>query len=409
MTATLAAINRAVIASPTDRTVRLVYADALEETGDPVHRARAEFIRAQIEYESAGRDPPRPGRIPDVASKLFEEHWRDWWHLLAEEAGLPAPPNPGKRVRDRVARVASGRRRRQPDGPYTISPTETTVHLAERGLSFKFGGGFPEEVRIHRFVAPEESGPEIVHRWGELVPLVHLRLPPALSVTEWESVVGPHLARLDALTIDSLLDGVAPRVAASPALANLRRLVVDSREDFRPFVAAPPWVHLRALRLGGQVTPNRLREVVAACTLQHLEELDLVLGNPSWLIEHMVRAAAGGVQALIRSLTQTVSLVRDSSRFGEYGPALEELAATRWIKGLRVLRLVSASATSLGRMVLRFNVHDPEQSLPDAAVLALAEALDRDKLERLVLPTAFVGPAAREELTNRLGSKVEFR
>ena len=40
---------------------------------------------------------------------------------------------------------------------------------------------------------------------------------------------------------------------------------------------------------------------------------------------------------------------------------------------------------------------------------AVAGALDRDKLERLVLPAAFVSPAVREELTNRLGSKVEFR
>ena len=48
------------------------------------------------------------------------------------------------------------------------------------------------------------------------------------------------------------------------------------------------------------------------------------------------------------------------------------------------------------------------QLIPDAAVLALASAVATDKLERLVLPAAVVGPSVREELTTRLGPRVAF-
>ncbi len=48
MPTTLEALHRAVVASPEDRTVRLAYADSLDEAGDAAASSRAEFIRAQI-------------------------------------------------------------------------------------------------------------------------------------------------------------------------------------------------------------------------------------------------------------------------------------------------------------------------------------------------------------------------
>ena len=59
---TLAALHRAVVASPEDRTVRLVYADALDETGDADDAARAEFIRTQIELQSTPEPQRRSAR-----------------------------------------------------------------------------------------------------------------------------------------------------------------------------------------------------------------------------------------------------------------------------------------------------------------------------------------------------------
>lgn len=59
MTTTLTALRAAICAEPADDTVRLMFADALEENGGE-HEARwAELIRAQIELAAAG-GPPYP-------------------------------------------------------------------------------------------------------------------------------------------------------------------------------------------------------------------------------------------------------------------------------------------------------------------------------------------------------------
>lgn len=51
-----AALLAAVLADPADDTPRLIYADCLDESGDPAKAARAEFIRLQVE---ASHLPPR--------------------------------------------------------------------------------------------------------------------------------------------------------------------------------------------------------------------------------------------------------------------------------------------------------------------------------------------------------------
>jgi uncharacterized protein (TIGR02996 family) len=408
MSETLAALHRAVIASPTDRTVRLVYADALEETGEPSHLGRAEFIRAQIELDSAASDPDRLGQLTNDAEKLFEEHWLAWWAPVAEAAGLPHPYVPGKRIRDRIARTMT-RQRRAKNWPYTITAPDTTIHLADHGISFRFAGGFPEEVCIHRFTAPENE-PELVHRWGDAIPLARLSLSYALSVTEWESVDGAHLSRLEELTLDSLLEGVAPRIAASPALANLRRLTVGGSDNLGAIVSRPIWEKLRDLRLTSPVTTENVRVVADTCTLGHLEELEISLGNPTWMIERMIRAASAGVLSLIQAFTQTVMSARDLSRWGDYGSALEALAAAKWIRQLRALRLVQASARGLfGRLTQPIEVQTAEEPLPDAALLALADAIRSDKLERLTLPAELVSLPTQEAMKRRMGPTVEFR
>src|SRR6478672_8186529 len=165
MTETLDALYRAVIANPLDHTVRLVYADALDETGVPVHVARAEFIRAQIEMKAAGHDAYRLGQLMYQCGELFGARGLAWWTPIAMAAGLPAPHVPGKRVRDRIARAVRPPRR-PANWPYTLTTGDPTVHLVEYGLSFRFAGGFPEEVQIQSCDAPE-GGPALVHRWGD--------------------------------------------------------------------------------------------------------------------------------------------------------------------------------------------------------------------------------------------------
>jgi uncharacterized protein (TIGR02996 family) len=68
-----AALFQAILAQPDDEGLRLVYADWLEERGDP----RAEFIRVQC---ALAHDPPEPRRAELQARELhlLKKYWRIW-------------------------------------------------------------------------------------------------------------------------------------------------------------------------------------------------------------------------------------------------------------------------------------------------------------------------------------------
>jgi uncharacterized protein (TIGR02996 family) len=406
---TLDALHNAVIASPQDHTVRLVYADALDETGDPAEVARAEFIRAQIDLEAV---PELYRRHDDLATRcweLFHEHWLAWWKPVAEAAGLPPPHVPGKRVRDRLARAVR-RGRRPANWPYSHTAADTTVHLADYGLSFRFAGGFPEEVRFLNFDAPAR-GPELVHRWGDAIPLTRLVLAPEVTASQWARVDGPHLARLSDLTFDRLIPEVAALVGSSPHLAAVTRLTANpigsNTDAIRGLVVLPSWFGLRALQFTGRLSPDGIRELARGCTLQYLEELDLTLGDPGLLGSPMGEM----LNDLLHLFLRAVAFPTTAVRWAEFGPALEALAAAPWVGRLRRLELRTGNPIGLRAMLggrLYGSGDTGSDTVPDAAVLALAAALNTDKLERLVLPAVAVGPSAREELTTRLGGRVAF-
>jgi uncharacterized protein (TIGR02996 family) len=76
---------QAVIEHPQDDTVRLVYADWLEENGDQADQARAEFIRTQIQAESLDEDDPRLAALRERARQLERQHRGAWLAGLDSE------------------------------------------------------------------------------------------------------------------------------------------------------------------------------------------------------------------------------------------------------------------------------------------------------------------------------------
>jgi uncharacterized protein (TIGR02996 family) len=64
----------AVIDRPDDDTLRLVYADWLQERGDP----RAEFIRVQVALARAAPDDPHLGALRSRERELLDAHAHDW-------------------------------------------------------------------------------------------------------------------------------------------------------------------------------------------------------------------------------------------------------------------------------------------------------------------------------------------
>lgn len=83
MTDTEAALLRAIAAAPDEDTPRLVYADYLDEQGDPARAARAEFIRAHIRLERLPSGAPEHGVTQEQVRHLLVE-WDAVW-----QAGLP--------------------------------------------------------------------------------------------------------------------------------------------------------------------------------------------------------------------------------------------------------------------------------------------------------------------------------
>jgi len=75
------AFIRMIAAVPDDDAPRLVYADYLEETGDPAKMARAEFIRVQIEMARLVPDTPRWIELWEREVTLLNSAW-EWLREL---------------------------------------------------------------------------------------------------------------------------------------------------------------------------------------------------------------------------------------------------------------------------------------------------------------------------------------
>jgi hypothetical protein len=229
-------------------------------------------------------------------------------------------------------------------------------------------------VRFEHFTAPED-GPALLHRWGDSIPLVRLSFASPLVPAEWESVDGPHLDRLAELSFDRLPPETIRSVVSSPLVA-LTRLSVNAvgsdPEAIRSLVASPPWPGLRQLRFTGRLWPDGVRALAIACNLEKLENLDLTLGDPADALGEVLSSI---IQLFIRMISLSAAGL---TRWAEFGPALEALAAAAWVCRLRRLA-IRAPIPLAFRGLFAERVAD---TIPDTAVLALAAALDRDKLTR---------------------------
>src|SRR4051794_40914778 len=90
----------AVLARPGDDEPRLVYADFLDETGDPADAARAELVRVQVALARLSVDHSRRPRLIDRQSELLRHHRAAW---SAPLAGLVAEVGFRRGIPDSVA------------------------------------------------------------------------------------------------------------------------------------------------------------------------------------------------------------------------------------------------------------------------------------------------------------------
>jgi uncharacterized protein (TIGR02996 family) len=410
MTSTLAALEAAINANPADRTVRLVFADALDEAGDP---ARAAFIRAQIELEAmAGHlpdDHPRRATLAARCRELFAEHWIDWWRPVCAALDLPEPHVPSRTVGGRLRRLLT-RDARPPGSPYVAHPHAWSVESRDLAFTAQFVAGFPELLAVHDFTIDTSTGQ--FRDFFARAPFHRLRLSRMVSEFEWESLDGPHLARLTELTVDQVTREFAARLLRSPlgGLAALRvgPLFRDA-SVIRPLIHNPPWAGLRSLSLLQISPPGVIQTLAGDCTLANLEELSFEIGEVSaWL---PLPGVAGALGAMLGALHDQLANLFGPPRpvtAADYWPALQSLAESPLFRQLRRLRIIDAHADLIERaagVVLPPDILEPGPLFPDAVGNALAGGLAPDKLERLELPASRLSPAGRAALAARFGPR----
>lgn len=84
------ALLAAVAADPDGDTPRLVYADFLDETGDPADAARADLIRTQIAADRLPAGDPERARLGEQAEDLWEGYKTTWFDGVSPDK-LPHP------------------------------------------------------------------------------------------------------------------------------------------------------------------------------------------------------------------------------------------------------------------------------------------------------------------------------
>jgi uncharacterized protein (TIGR02996 family) len=411
------ALYRAIIEEPADDTLRLVYADALEEAGDA---ARAAFVREQVEL----------ARLPDYDPRAIQLRSREAAAWPDEEWMPPELPDGISWARDPFRRGLLG----------AIEAIDGSVLVAHADELFT---RFPIESLDVRVVRMSEV--------RELAECPWLARIASLAFTQGTSapVVGPildspHLMRLTELRLGSefTTPATVSAVVRSPAFKQLTSLTVrsDSRSGGTMAaelarVASPP--ALRELALpGNRLAADTLGPLVASRAVAAVEELDLsdnhlgdwyttvLAGGHFPALRSLRLERAGllprGVQALVSAAfypwLQSLSLA--GSFGGPYGgPEVAFALASVPPKSLRVLDLgengrigdtgAQALARSEGlRSLLVLDLSEGRVGSPGAE--ALADSPHLGGLAHLNLAGNPIGERAADRLRARFGNRVSL-
>jgi uncharacterized protein (TIGR02996 family) len=175
-----AALFQAICENPFDDGLRLIYADWLEDNGDP---DRAEFIRLQVELAGLPHESRRAQEIHALQQPLLSRHFEEWF------GALPRLP-----------------------GVNWLSFMRRGFVCRAHVMHFKFYRAHAETI----FSA---------------TPLQFLRIDGVSPRTCRELALSPYLARLRTLDLSGniLTDDGVRALAESPHLANLRALGLGGR------------------------------------------------------------------------------------------------------------------------------------------------------------------------------------
>lgn len=197
-----------IIANPHDDVPRLVYADWLEERGDP----RGEFIRLQFELTDETLDPEHRRDLQIREADLLDEHQTEWTGPVA----------------DLVTRSAFARGFIE----FVVMPVKDFVERAEE--LYRLAPIRSVMLNCHMISYARGSDPEV------LVNCPHLKRLAGLALTGMmrdDDIVRqlfrrcdfPHLERL-ILAQSGLSDDTVRIIAEAPSLTNLKVLDLSSNQ-----------------------------------------------------------------------------------------------------------------------------------------------------------------------------------
>lgn len=250
----------AVRADPYADTPRLVYADWLDDTGDPADAARAAFIRLQIQQARAEPYSPEARAAGEAAGRLHAEHHESWTRHLPGWVGCQFARGFVDQVTVAAAdfaAVAAEVFAAEPVTAVQISRTRPDGEWA----SFEPVLDVPELARVRRFAflpgLMESIEYDALARCRHLTDLDELSLRgnpiPAGWLTEF--LVGPALPQLTALDLSDI-PNIGPQVAwglrHSPrrlARLDLSRVRLHSRE-LQTVLESKALSQVEELRLG---------------------------------------------------------------------------------------------------------------------------------------------------------------
>ena len=223
--------------SPSDDGPRLIYADFLEEKGDPASLARAEFIRLQCLLARGIPESSLRNAALRREKDLQELHWRVWIRPVCQALGEPVPMPPPtddgrkkpRRAADSFEQTARQERyflkRVMENGPYS--------HVIEQYWgqgrdvpylhSVQFRRGFVSHVSL---AAKTYRNATHVARMMERAPLESLALVgwnPSQFTAMADMVEVSRLRTLELVFSDS---EVVRRTAFRPEFAGLERLLI---------------------------------------------------------------------------------------------------------------------------------------------------------------------------------------
>jgi len=257
MTDDAEALLRAVLVAPDDDAPRLVYADWLEENGDP---ARAAFIRAQVELARLPPNHPKRPQLVQTERSLWTKHRAEW------TAWLPAWAEVASFHRGFVERI------RCDAAHFLAGADEVRLRTPLVGLRLDGAAEYAVPVFLQRVLEGIRS----------------LTLSVNVPAEAWDHFAAcPYLGRLEELDLNS--KGPAAKLvtaltesASLGALRSLRLKWCALGDEQAARLVRHPWVgRLRRLDLSNNhISDEGAAAILESASLDGLDWLNL-RGNPA--------------------------------------------------------------------------------------------------------------------------------